>query len=96
MLEMEAFVREGERLIDLRLVPEFVTRLRLETMREYLDERGDSSVRMPIYEAWRTNTQLTLRNGRFSLVSVFSPKRRQAAPFVDSRVLLFVRADVLE
>lgn len=92
---MEAYIREGERLIDLRLVPEIGSRLRLETMREYLDERGDSSVRMPIYETWRANTVLTLRLGRFSLVSVFSPKQQAPAPFVDSRVLLFVRADVL-
>ena len=95
-LEIEAGVLEGEPFVELGLAPEFASRLRLETMREYRDWRGDSSVRMPIYETWRTITKLTLRNGRFSLVSVFSPKRRQAAPFVDSRVLLFVRADVLE
>lgn len=94
MLEMDVHVSEGERFVELRLVPEFGTRLRLETMREYKDERGDTSVRMPIYENWRTNTSLTLRAGQFSLVSVFSPKRRMSAPFVDSRVLLFVRADV--
>lgn len=95
MLEMDAHVSEGERLVDLRLVPEFVNRMRLETMTEYKDERGDASIRMPIYETWRANTQLTLRAGQFSLVSVFSPKRRVPAPFVDSRVLLFARVDVL-
>lgn len=96
MLEMEVNVSEGERFVDLRLVPEFVSRLRLETMREYKDERGDSSVRMPIYETWRANTQLTLRSGQFSLVSVFAPKREQAAPFVEGRVLLFARADLID
>lgn len=95
MLEMDVHVSEGNRFVDLRLVPEFGSRLRLETMREYKDERGDTSVRMPIYETWRTKTSLTLRAGQFSLVSVISPKRQVPAPLVDSRVLLFVRADVL-
>ncbi len=96
MLEMEVHVSEGERFVDLRLVPEFVSRLRLETMREYKDKRGDSSVRMPIYETWRASNQLTLRSGQFSLVSVFSPKHQMPAPFVESRILLFARADLID
>ncbi len=68
--------------------------MRLETMMEYKDQRGDASIRMPVYETWRTKTSLTVRAGQFSLVSVISPKRQAPAPFVDSRVLLFIRPDV--
>lgn len=95
-LEIEGVdvLNEG-RIVWLQLVSELSSRLRLETMSEYMDKRGDATGRMPIYETWRTNTGLTVCAGRFSLVSVFSPKRQVPAPFVDSRVLLFVRADVL-
>ncbi len=95
LLEVEARDLEGGGFVELRWVPELVTRLRLETMIEYSDKHGDASIRMPIFETWRTNTFLTLRAGRFRLVSVFSPKQQVPAPFLDSRVLLFVRADVL-
>lgn len=95
-LEMETVVSADGRSVDLRLVPEIVSRNRLETMAEYRDARGDGSIRMPIYEAWRTNTSLRVRSGKFTLVSAIHPIGRQAAPFVDSRILLFVRADVLE
>lgn len=96
MLEVEADVLADGHFVELRLMPEIASLDRLETMFEYKDKWGDASVRMPIYETWRTNTSLTVRSGKFALVSVITPKRQQAAPFVDSRILLFVRADVLE
>jgi hypothetical protein len=96
MLEVGAEVLADGRFVELRLAPEIVSRNRLETMVEYRDKRGDASVRMPLYETWRTNTSLTVRSGSFALVSAIHPKRPQPAPFVDSRILLFVRADVLE
>lgn len=95
ILEIEAEVLQGGRFVSLRLLPEIGSRLRLETMMEYRDERGDATLRMPIYETWRANTSLTLRSGEFSLVSVISPKRPRPVPFLDSRILLFARADVL-
>jgi hypothetical protein len=95
-LEVEATVLPNGRSVRLRLAPEMVSRNRLETIAEYRDKRGDASIRMPIYETWRTNTSLTVRSGRFSLLSVIHPKPRQPAPFQDSRILLFVRADVLD
>jgi hypothetical protein len=96
MLDLDAEVMKDGRYVHLRLAPEIGSRNRLETMVEYRDKRGDASVRMPIYETWRTNTSITVRSGKFALVSVIHPKRPQPAPFVDSRILLFVRADVLE
>src|SRR6478609_4130613 len=53
-LEVEAIVHpDDSRFIELRLVPEIVSRNRLETIADYRDKRGDASIRMPIYEAWR-------------------------------------------
>ena len=96
MLEVGADILDDDRFVKLQLLPEIGSRIRLDTMVEYKDQRGDASVRMPIYETWRTNTSLTLRSGKFALVSVIHPKRPQAAPFVDSRILFFVRADVID
>jgi hypothetical protein len=96
MLSVAAEHLIGGRFIKLQLVLEIVSRSRLETMAEYRDKWGDASIRMPIYETWRTNTSLKVRSGKFALVSVIHPLRQQTAPFDDSRILLFVRADVME
>lgn len=95
-LEVAADVLDDGRFVQLRLTPEIVSRNRLETMMSFRDKWGDASLRMPIYEAWRSQTSLNVRSGTFALAAVIHPKPQQAAPLEDSRILLFVRADVLE
>ena len=94
-IEVEPTLGVGDNLIDLRLAPEVVAPGRLVTWMEHKDQWGDASVRMPIYEVWTVTTALTLANGKFELASVITPKATQPAPFVLTKILLFVRADVV-
>jgi hypothetical protein len=93
--EIEPTVNWDERIIDLRLAPEFVTRVRLDTWMDHKDPWGDASIRMPAYETWRTAHALTLPPGKFELVSVISPKPRAPVPAVSRKILVFVRADIV-
>ena len=82
-------------LIDLRLSPEIVTRLRLETWMEHTDQWGDASMRMPIFETLRLHTFINVRSGKFELVSALTPKANAPVPAVSRKILVFARADIL-
>lgn len=92
--EVEATSTAGG-MINLRLSPEIVTRLRLETLMEHTDQWGDGSIRMPIYETMRFNTTISVRSGKFELVSALTPKANARVPAVSQKILVFVRADIL-
>lgn len=94
-LEVEPTIGSNEAFIDLRFVPEIITPLRLETWMEHTDQWGDSSMRFPIFETWRSNTAIMLVSGKFELVSVIAPKAKTPSPLMPKRILLFVRADVV-
>jgi hypothetical protein len=81
--------------IDLRLIPEIITPLRLETWMEHIDQWGDGSIRMPIYETWRTNSVISVESGKFELVTALTPKTNAPVPSVSRKILIFVRADIL-
>jgi len=81
--------------IDLRLGPEIVTRLRLENWIEHIDQWGDGSVRMSIYESMRVKTSINVAPGKFELVSALTPKASAPVPAVSRKILVFVRADIL-
>lgn len=93
--EVEPTLRTNGLGMDIRLAFENVARLRLENWGEHVDQWGDASRRMPIYETWRTNTAVTLIAGKFELVSVITPKDQRPVPAVSRRILVFVRADVV-
>ena len=92
--EVEA-TSTAEGIINLRLSPEIVTRLRLETSMEHTDQWGDASMRMPIYETLRFNTSISVRSGKFELVSALTSKTSTQVPAVSRKILVFVRADIL-
>lgn len=92
--EVEATLNSGG-MIDLQLIPEIVARLRLETWMEHVDQWGDGSIRMPIYENWRFNTSISVESGKFELVSALSPKQNAPVPAVSRKILVFVRADLM-
>lgn len=94
-LEIEPTLSEDGQIIDLRFVPEWVRLDRLDTVMEHHDKWGEASLRMPVFETWRTNTAVTLMAGKFELVSVITPKPQQPAPAVTRKLLVFVRADVI-
>jgi hypothetical protein len=92
--EVEADVNTNG-TIDLRLSPEIVTRMRLITHMEHVDQWGDGSYRMPVYETWRGNFPISVESGKFELVSTFSRKTNAPVPAVSRKILVFVRADIL-
>jgi len=81
--------------IDLVLSPQMVTRLRLETWMEHVDQWGDGSMRMPIFETLRFTTSNSVESGKFELVSALTPKANAPVPAVSRKILVFVRADIL-
>lgn len=95
MIEVEPTLGNDDSIIDLRLNAEIVAPGRLVTWMEHKDQWGDASVRMPFYETWRVQTSLSIANGKFELAHVISPKPTQPTPFVQTKILLFVRADVV-
>jgi hypothetical protein len=94
-LEVEPTIGDNDSIIDLRLASEIVTLLRLETWMEHVDQWGDASFRMPVFETWRSNTALSLIAGRFELASVITPIAKAPSPLIPKRILLFVRADLV-
>ncbi len=92
-LEVEPTI--GENGIDLRLIPEIVKRLRLETSMEHKDAWGNAPIRMPIFEKWGSQSLLTLQSRKFELAAVITPNPEEPVPAVSRRILLFVRADTL-
>ena len=95
-LEIEPWLQNNDgRMIELRFVPEIVQLLRLETFMEYVDQWGDASLRMPIFEVWRVNTSVTLMAGQFEMVGVITPKQNTPGPVTTRKLLVFVRADIV-
>jgi hypothetical protein len=94
-LEIEPTVDEIGQLIDLRFIPEIVDVSRLETIMKYTDEWGNASYRQPIFETLRSNTTVTLVNGKFELAATITPKPADLVPATLRKILVFVRCDVL-
>jgi hypothetical protein len=94
-LEVEPIMGENDQIIDLRVNPEIVRRLRLEAWMEHKDKWGNAPVRMPIFEKWGSQLSLTLRSGKFEVAAVITPKPDEPVPAAARRILLFVRADIL-
>lgn len=95
-LEIESTLGTDGVVVDLRFVPEIVSLLRFETFMAHKDKWGDASMRMPVFEKWSANTSLTLMAGTFELACVIHPKNQPPPPAVSCRILMFVRADVIE
>ena len=95
MLEIEPSLQAGSRLIDLRLVPEIVQLVRMDTWMEHVDRWGDASVRRPVFEKSCLNTRVTLLAGQFEMVGVITPKPNTPGPATTRKLLVFVRADIL-
>ena len=81
--------------IDLQLAQEMVVNLGIQTWLEYADQRGEADIRFPLYETRRTHTRVILTPGKFALIAVITPRRQLSVPLVNTRILLFVRADLV-
>jgi type II secretory pathway component GspD/PulD (secretin) len=82
-------------MIDLRLSPEIVKQLRLETWMEHIDQWGDATYRLPVFESFRIQSNITVMPGKFEFVSALTPKMNTQGPVVTRKILVFVRADLL-
>lgn len=92
--EIEPNIRE-DGIIELKILPEIVTPVRMDTWMEFCDRWGDASIRMPVFRTLRVDVSLSLLDGRFDLAGVLTPKPAAAVPAVLSKVLVFVRADII-
>lgn len=79
----------SDRTIELQLSPEVVTPLRLETWMEHVDQWGDGSIRMPIYETLRTDSSISVESGKFQLVSALTPHANAPVPADSRKILVF-------
>lgn len=93
-LEVEASTTSGG-MVELRLAPEWVTPLRMENWMKHVDQWGEASVLMPIYEALRFSTSINIKPGQFEMVGLLTPKMRDQGPVVMRKIIVFVRADIL-
>ncbi len=94
-LEIEPTLDESSTIIDLRFVPEITYHTGNETWAEWIDERGDASVRMPTFYTLRINTSLTLMAGQPLLAAALSPKNEDGVTDPTRKLMVFVRCDVL-
>jgi hypothetical protein len=95
-IEAKPYLAKNEKFIDLTFAVDVVDAGSLATIMEHKDQWGDASIRMPFYDRQIVSTSLILASGKFELVNVFSPRSTPAIPSVAKRILLFVRADVLQ
>jgi len=82
-------------MIDLRLSPEIVKQLRLETWMKHIDQWGDATYRLPVFESFRIQSKITVAPGKFEFVSALTPNMNTQGPVVTRKILVFVRADLL-
>jgi hypothetical protein len=94
-LHVGGWVKLDPKTVSLRIAPQRVSLLRLISMYDHVDAWGDASLRMPILEAWKVDTQLILTHGRYELAGIIRPETQPPAPAVENRILVFVRADLL-
>lgn len=93
-LEIEPTIGGGNRLVDLRVSFEMIDLASLTTWTEFRDQWGDASVRMPVFDSKRLTTSVSLANGVFELLNVYNAKP-VAVPAVTTRMMVFVRAEVV-
>ncbi len=95
-LEIEPVLSSDLKTIDLRFVPEIVYHVGNEVWAEWKGEHGNSPVQMPTFYAIRINTRVTLSEGHYMLAAALSPKNKDGVPDFTRKLMIFVKADVVE
>lgn len=95
-LEIEPTLGEGNKLIDLRMVPELVYHHGDKIISVWKSEQGDASIKMPLFYSMRLNTSVTMMDGQTLLVAALSPKNAEGQVDTKRKVMVFFRCDVLE
>ena len=94
-LEIEPTLGADHKTIDLRFVPEIVYHVGNQVWAEWKGEHGNSPIQMPTFYTLRTNTAVTLSDVHFMLAAALSPKNKEGVPDFTSKLMVFVKADVI-
>lgn len=94
-LEVEPFIFEGGRIVNLRILPELVYHVGNEVWTEWQDVHGSAPVQMPTFYTVRLDCSLTVVPGQPALAGALSPKDDKGHPDPSRKLMLFVKADVL-
>ena len=95
-LELESIFTEDGESIDLRISSEFVDSVGYTKWIEYKDEWGQSDVKRPIYLSHRLDTTLITRDGKFSLVGVFTGKDKKGELDPNRKLVMFVMSEIVK
>lgn len=95
-LEVEPTLSEGDKIIDVRLVPEILWHTGDRIWQEAKDTLGNvSKVQMPDFYVIRTTTAVTCIGGQYTLISVQSPKDTKGDTDMTRKVVVLLKCDVL-
>jgi hypothetical protein len=95
-LEIEPTIGEGDRLIDIRLLPELVWHTGNTVWHDGKDGFGNpTKIQMPDMSVVRLTTAITCINGQYTLAGVLSPKNDKGEVDMTRKLMVFVKCDVL-
>jgi hypothetical protein len=97
ILEVEPAVGEGNRIVELRFVPELIWHSGSAIWYEGKDSSGNPfKVQTPDIYTIRLNTGIQCISGQYTLAGVISPKNDKGDTDMTRKVMVFVKCDVLE
>lgn len=94
-LEIEPYIGENDKVIDLRLLPTLVYHTGDRVWHEETKGKDTYKIQMPDIYKIQFDTSATLITGQPFLISAVSPKNEKGETDFTKKVLIFVRADVL-
>ncbi len=95
-LEVEATNSGDNRIMELRLIPEFVWHTGNTVWHEGKDLGGNPfKISMPFFYCVRMNTSITCIDGQYNFVGSLSPKDSKGVTDTTRKLMVFVKCDVL-
>ena len=94
-LEFEATLDAGDKVIDLRIAPDIVYRVRNDIWAEWNGRHGKAPIQMPVFYSLRFSTGTAVMDGCYHLVAALTPKGENGFPDFDRKLMVFIRADVV-
>lgn len=88
---------EGNVVMTSQLEIAFDELVRLDSHFKHKDNWGKMDLKMPVFDSWRSDPKVPfiMQSSTFTLYATHRPSAAKATTFKDSRVLIFVRADVI-
>ena len=94
-LEIEPYLSDDNKIVDLRFVPEIVYHVGNQTWSEWKDQHGTANVQVPTFYVLRLNTSIAIAAGEYLMVAALSPKTQAGFTDFSRKVMVFVKCDVL-